>query len=66
MKRGHSNVKVEQTTEWRTFDPECAPGVARIPISGGASVTSCREFPPLALRENEWREIGRKMGWTMI
>lgn len=60
MKRGHSNVHAEKTAPW----PEpTAPGIARIPLGGGATSQTWKEFPPLALRREEWEEIGKRMGW---
>jgi hypothetical protein len=62
-KRGHSNVRSEQTRDWSKIETRCARGVARIPLSGGASYESFHELPPLALHRDEWEEIGRRMGW---
>jgi hypothetical protein len=58
MKRGYSNVESEQTAPW----PD-VPEAARIPIWGGAQVNTVKELPPLALRRDEWLEIGTRMGW---
>jgi hypothetical protein len=59
--RGHSNVHAEQTTAWVRSDGN--PLRARIPISGGATVYSVKDLPPLALSRDEWLEIGRRMEW---
>ena len=59
MKRGHSNVKPEQTKQWEHAED----GIAKIPLCGGATFQTVRELPPLALRESEWLLIGEKMGW---
>ena len=63
MKRGHSNVKVEEIVPW----PNSPLGstLAQVPLIGGASVATCREFPPLALHKCEWKEIGERMGWIV-
>jgi hypothetical protein len=61
MKRGHSNVKSEKTEPWNDKDTE--PGIAKIPLGGGATIQTFRELPPLALRKEEWQEIGYRMGW---
>lgn len=63
MKRGHSNVRAEKTCSWETIDKKVDAGIARIPLDGGSSPSTCKELPPLALREEEWQEIGRRMGW---
>jgi hypothetical protein len=63
MKRGHSNVKAALTRPWDQIDPKVDPGVARIPLFGGATIESTKELPPLALDHWDWEEIGRKMGW---
>jgi hypothetical protein len=63
MKRGHSNVREHETVEWCKKDKAVTPGVARIPLNGGGTVQTWRELPPLALRVEEWQEIGRRMGW---
>lgn len=54
--RGHSNVAgdARPDNEW-----------ARIPITGGADVSTVRPLPPLYLSEQEWQVIGRIMGWTL-
>lgn len=59
MKRGHSNIYPEQITTWPNL-----PDVAKIPIAGGANVDTVKELPPLALRREEWQEIGERMGWA--
>lgn len=59
-KRGHSNVYPNQTQPYSKDLPE----VAKIPLCGGASVSTVKTLPPLALREEEWREIGQRMNWT--
>lgn len=59
MKQGHSNVDAKHTDQWRGVGDECA----RIPLSGGASFTSFKELPSLALHRDEWEEIGIRMGW---
>ena len=59
MKRGHSNVMIEGCQQWPGGQPECA----KLPLIGGATVTTCHELPPLALHKGEWQEIGRRMGW---
>lgn len=61
MKRGHSNIYPNQT---RPFSADL-PDVAKIPLCGGSSVFTVKELPPLALREEEWREIGQRMNWTV-
>lgn len=66
MKRGHSNVRAEQTVEWKTVDQQVSPGHARIPLVGGSTVQTVKELPPLALDESEWRLIGQKMGWSHV
>ena len=63
MKRGHSNVKSEKTTPWVDKYTPASAGIAKIPLSGGATFQTVNELPPLALRESEWRQIGVKMGW---
>jgi hypothetical protein len=64
MKRGHSNLRAEQTEAWSNdLKIPNAPDVARIPLEGGAGVYTVRELPPLALRKSEWEEIGRRMNW---
>jgi hypothetical protein len=58
MKRGHSNLRAIAAAPW--------PGnlnKARIPMEGGAHVSTVSELPPLALSRDEWEEIGRRMGW---
>ena len=62
-KRGHSNADVKKVRPWHEVDKQVEHGIARIPIMGGASPSSCHELPPLALRREEWEEIGRQMGW---
>lgn len=57
--RGHSNVKAEETQPYPTM-----PEKASIPISGGATVYTVKELPPLALSREEWQEIGERMGWA--
>lgn len=61
MKRGHSNVVAEKTEPW--VDKDTEPGIAKIPLGGGATAQTWQEFPPLALRKQEWEEIGQRMGW---
>lgn len=39
------------------------PGVARIPLLGGADPRRSHRLPSLVLRSKEWVEIGRRMGW---
>lgn len=63
MKRGHSNVEAEKTKPWSEVDKDVNEGIARVPLSGGATYTNWRELPPLALRREEWEEIGRLMNW---
>jgi hypothetical protein len=63
MKRGHSNVESKKTVPWNKVDPKTDPGIARVPLSGGASIEGWRELPPLSLRKEEWEEIGKRMGW---
>jgi len=58
MKRGHSNVIVKELSLWDT-PPDCA----KLPLRGGATVSTCKELPPLALHKHEWEEIGRIMCW---
>jgi hypothetical protein len=58
MKRGHSNVRSKETVPWPDL-----PQAARIPLWGGASVATVKEFPPLALFRHEWQQIGEQMGW---
>ena len=58
MVRGHSNVYAEETKPFPT-----SPEKACIPIVGGASVYTVKDLPPLALKKEEWKTIGRKMGW---
>jgi len=59
MKKGHSNVyRLDEVKPYPTN-----PDRATIPIQGGASVTTVKELPPLALSREEWETIGRKMGW---
>lgn len=62
-KRGHTNANTNAIREWQEVEKYVEAGIARIPISGGASPGTIREFPPLALTKDEWEEIGRKMGW---
>lgn len=57
--RGHSNVKAGETSSFRN-----SRDIALIPISGGASLETYRPLPPLGLRQKEWEEIGRRMGWA--
>ena len=57
--RGHSNVHAEQTKPYPTM-----PDKASIPLSGGATVYTVKELPPLALSREEWQEIGERMGWA--
>lgn len=64
MKRGHSNVESSRTRPWSEVDPKVEEGIARIPLGGGATVSTWREFPPLAMRKEEWEQIGIKMGWS--
>jgi len=59
MKKGHSNVDAKRTTTWPNADHACAA----IPLCGGASYSSYKELPPLALHKDEWEEIGIRMGW---
>lgn len=61
MKRGHSNVSSEKTKPWVGKGIE--PGIAKIPLGSGDTVQTWKELPPLALRKQEWEEIGRRMGW---
>lgn len=58
--RGHSNVD-----DWDGVyidDPEL--GKVKIPISGGASVYTVKDLPPLYLSREEWEKIGKKAGWV--
>ena len=64
MKRGHSNVHAEQTKPWHQPKPGDGQPYAKIPLVGGAQAVTTKELPPLALRKQEWEEIGRRMGWT--
>jgi hypothetical protein len=58
-KRGHSNVhKLDEVKPYPTN-----PERALVPILGGANVTTVKELPPLAISEDEWKTIGRMMGW---
>jgi len=59
MKRGHSNVHAERTEPWPGNEER-----DRVPIEGGADVTTVKELPPLALSHPEWLTIGEAMGWT--
>ncbi len=63
MKGGHSNVEPKQTRQWSDLDKTVESGIARIPISGGVTAATTRDFPPLSLMKEEWLEIGRRMGW---
>lgn len=58
LPKGHSNVAAEETRPWPDL-----PMKARIPLVGGAHVFTVKSLPPLALSEEEWRTIGRAMGW---
>jgi len=40
------------------------PDRVMIPIQGGASVSSVKELPPLALSKAEWLDIGKRAGWV--
>lgn len=60
MKRGHSNLYANETKP-----NEDLPEVAMISMCGGAQVYTVKELPPLALRIEEWREIGKRMNWTL-
>jgi len=62
-KRGHSNLREDELR--RVPNDSLSGDYAMIPICGGASATTTKELPPLALREREWRTIGEKMGWTL-
>jgi len=56
--RGHSNAHVDQISRW-----DSRPDKAKIPMEGGASVHTVKSLPPLALDREEWKTIGRAMGW---
>ncbi|MGI0151850.1 MAG: hypothetical protein ACREC5_07935 [Thermoplasmata archaeon] len=59
-RRGHSNVDHPNAThQW----PNAAIGVARVRITGGAMPETVHALPPLALCEEEWRQIGYAMHW---
>ena len=59
MVRGHSNVyNLEDMHPYPTN-----PDRWSIPIQGGASVTTVKDLPNLALSKDEWLEIGKKAGW---
>ena len=59
MVRGHSNVcNLENMYPYPTN-----PDRWSIPIQGGASVTTVKNLPDLALSKDEWLEIGKKAGW---
>lgn len=59
MSKGHSNVYNLENIKPYLTNPEkmC------IPICGGASVTTVKNLPDLALSKEEWRKIGQKAGW---
>ena len=59
--RGHSNLYANETEPYPTN-----PDTASIPLIGGSRVDTCRPLPPLALRRQEWEEIGRIMGWLKV
>ena len=60
MKRGHSNVyNISKLKPLSTH-----PDRVMIPIQGGASVSSVKELPPLALSKAEWLDIGKRAGWV--
>ncbi len=59
MKLGHSNVHSLHKIKPYPTNPDRFS----IPIQGGATVTSVKDLPPLALSEQEWREIGSRAGW---
>lgn len=63
MKRGHSNVHVGKTQVW-TIDGEPNADVAKIPLEGGFTAYTVKELPPLALKREEWEEIGQRMNWS--
>lgn len=59
MARGHSNVRLENLTTNKNT------GAAMIQIEGGATLSTVRELPPLALRREEWKQIGDRMNWWL-
>ena len=60
--KGHSNVAEPRNAhQW----PDAPTGVARVRITGGATVETVRPLPPLALRKDEWEKIGTAMKWTL-
>lgn len=58
MKRGHSNVDATHAEKWDT-PPDCC----KLRLTGGATASTCRELPPLALHRDDWEQIGKFMGW---
>lgn len=58
LPRGHSNAYADEAEPWPDL-----PEKARVPLSGGSRVDTCRALPPLALSREEWEEIGVRMGW---
>lgn len=59
-KKGHANLHANKTK------PDVdALEVAMIPLEGGSTMDNWKELPPLALRLEEWQEIGKRMNWTV-
>lgn len=59
MTRGHSNV--HNLADMKPYPTN--PDRWCIPIQGGASVYTVKDFPDLALDKEEWLEIGKRAGW---
>lgn len=58
--RGHSNIQLEGIRQHERVDD-----AAMIPITGGATLRTVRPLPTLALRREEWKQIGDRMNWWL-
>lgn len=59
---GHSNVRSWETEPDPDSDARDTP-FARIPLLAEGRTGHSQKVPPLALSQQEWETIGKKMGW---